>query len=131
MKQFLTFTVFLALFLLSALFSVESAPDQGRDIEILEHVYFSIERMPTSRSDGRIKIYKDSDETSGACRDCELTLRFAVDLAIKISGETSTMSLEQLRLLPRQRVGVELKGDRLLSIGMVEVERGTRFLNDI
>lgn len=110
---------------------VMAAPDQGRDIEVLEHVYFSIKRVPTNRSDGQIVIFKDPAETEGTCLDCELTLRFSADLPIKVGGETSMMTIEQLRLLPQQRVNVEVRDGRMLSIGMTKVERGTLYRKDL
>ncbi len=131
MKPLSFLSAFLFSVVLGSFVTASAAPDQGRDIEILEQVYFTIERMPSARNDGRITLYKDPGEAQGVCKDCEIRLRFSADLPIKISGETSTMSLEQLSVLPRQRVSAELQGDRLLSIGMIEVERGTRYRKDI
>ena len=108
-----------------------AAPDQGRDIEALEHVLFSINKMPTNRSDGEILIYKNPPEDEVRCTDCEVRLSFSANVKIKVAGNKSTMTLEQLSVLPEQRVTVEARDGRMLSIGFTEVERGTNYRKDI
>lgn len=118
-------------FCFSGASSVHAGPDQGESIEVLEHAYFSIVREPTPRRDGVILIERELDNSGQACIGCDLRLDLPYDLTIKVGGNVSAMSMEQFVFLPRQEVIVELLNGQLLSIGMVNVERGTRYRNDI